>query len=645
MPDYDWGVFCAEYDGALNASSVIAFAPQTNLYVTVDVFFSSTDGPVATDSTDIIIVRAPANNLINAINPADYDTTGALQWWDYWSPASFGAVPYDERTRMELVLENIHQVGVDTVCDLSIYQDGTLLLSDPGLVAPGGNTGTVNQVEIGQRGGPATGKIRMDNVRISAVGRGLGELFSDDFESGTFAGWTLNTDGVIADSGNFGQPTTSVIPSVPTWRWMLTDLDGTIITLLDKHVHDRTIDYRLDVSTRISGRVASADTEINRLWTDGFPNLAEGDRLLYCFRRDYDGDATTNDPWTVRAAGTILQLNDVANEDTANTEFTAYDPWQILYRRPLVNPNDPILGNLDYTYDVYPINDIIIDLLDNMALFNSPSQPGVSAFAFLDWGQTGGSFTGTIETLATVSHTFQKETFIGACLDELCALGNCDIWMEPIWDPVNRPGYTHQLNVYARQGVLKPPAVFGWDKPLRSTTGVNRAIDGTQRANNVRFHLGQGGPSSPSTIKAEGASIARFGEYWDTQFWVAADHTDTLSDWAQELIDQVSEHQKTVTIDVTPERCPDPFTEWFLGDSVRVFASNNLRATQSGFQRVVAFTLNISDNALETVTDLEIYIPQANEVFNAPLMAFNVPELAALARRVGTQSTLRRPLT
>ena len=46
-----------------------------------------------------------------------------------------------------------------------------------------------------------------------------------------------------------------------------------------------------------------------------------------------------------------------------------------------------------------------------------------------------------------------------------------------------------------------------------------------------------------------------------------------------------------------------------MGDYVKVEASNAFRATQSGSQRVAGFTLEISDNALETVRDMRVYIP------------------------------------
>ena len=62
----------------------------------------------------------------------------------------------------------------------------------------------------------------------------------------------------------------------------------------------------------------------------------------------------------------------------------------------------------------------------------------------------------------------------------------------------------------------------------------------------------------------------------------------------------------------TPERAPNPFIEYSpWGDSVKVFASKRFRATQSGFQRITGFTVELSDDALETIRDVRVYIPES----------------------------------
>jgi hypothetical protein len=392
------------------------------------------------------------------------------------------------------------------------------------------------------------------------------------------------------------------------WRFLITDLDGVQITTLDALARDRSITYELNRPTQIRGTVSSDSHEVNELHTDGFPFLAEGDRLLYCFRRDYDGDSGSNVPWTCRASGIILMYDDAGDTDEGNTTFTAYDPWQYLYALPVPNPNDPTLtGNLNIKYTDTQVQLIIQDILANaFALYNQdwPFDSSVMNM-FLDW------LNGTYETLPEITITFPKGQTIGEAFTVLCDRGGCDIVIDPLYDPVNFPGFLGRLNVYSIVGDEKPEAIFAWDKPSHSTNQVSRLVDGTRRKNKLRLHGTQGGPSAGTLT--ENASVNRFGQYWSEEFLVQEEHTVGVAQIAQELIDTYSEHARTVTIGAIPERSPEPFLEWFVGDEVRVFASNNLRATMSGFQRVSGFTLTLSDDQLETATDIRIYIPSEGD--------------------------------
>jgi hypothetical protein len=392
---------------------------------------------------------------------------------------------------------------------------------------------------------------------------------------------------------------------LPYWRLLVTDLDGVHITTLDALARDRSITYELNTTTTIRGTVSSDSHEVNEIHTDGFPFLAEGDRLLYAFRRDYNGDPNAYPPWTIRAAGILLQYDDSATPDDSTTPFTAYDPWEYLNHLPIVNPNDSELtGNLNTRYVRTRVNDIIVSMLANAYAVYNTTWPPTSAVAnfFLDWTN------GTIETLPIIeSITFPKGTTIGQAFRTLCERGHCDIVIDPLYDPVNFPGYLGRLNIYEFAGDERPESIFAWDKPSHSTATISRLVDGTRRKNVLRLHATQGGVSL--STDTEPASVARFGEYWSEEFLVAEEHTANLTEVEQEMIDTYSEHARTVSIGPIPERSPVPFLEWFLGDQVRVFASNNLRATMSGFQRISGFTLNISDDQLETVSDLRIYIP------------------------------------
>ena len=382
------------------------------------------------------------------------------------------------------------------------------------------------------------------------------------------------------------------------WRYLLADLDGTPISFYDTQARQRSIEYTLNDTTVIRGVINSDNPQANITFTDGFPYLSEGDRLLYAFRRDYDGGGSTY-PWTCRAAGIIMQVNDTGGVDNADTEFVAYDPWQYLMSLPVVNTSFPSAGTYDVPYASINLDQIVVALIQNAH----------DTYTFANPAKTGIDLTsGTIESLPPATIEFQRETSIGQCLQQCCELG-CDIVLTPVYDPL-RPGVMCELNVYAYAGDLRPDATFAWDKGRRSVVDDSRQIDGTQRQNNVRYHLRAKADSTEGTdIATEGASVTRFGDYYGTQYFPAETSLTQLSEQVQQTLSEFSENKRTVSLGPVPERSPDPFTEWYLGDFVRVYASKKMRASQSGYQRVTGFTVEISDDALETVRDLRVYIP------------------------------------
>jgi hypothetical protein len=423
------------------------------------------------------------------------------------------------------------------------------------------------------------------------------------------------------------------------WRWVITDiLEGAPLTTLDRVARERSIQYERNQSTLITSTQSSDDPSVNTIFQDInghlFPYLAEGDRLLYCLRRDYGAGPDdvparvggSTGPWYPRAAGVILQYDDAATSEDGNTTLSAYDPWEYLRHVPVIrNRTDPadneLLHNWDviYPYEVFSIDEIIIDLLEqaksfyNVPPFNWGATSGPRNM-FVDWGWSA-QYAGTIETVAPPSSgtivdggvIFEKGTSIADAFAMLIEIANCDIVLTPIYDPVNRPGILCELSVFNTSGAQRPGVQFAWDYTPWSVEDVSRLVDGTGRANRINLHTTQGGDSVG--IVTESTSVNRFGEYWLEQWFMQPDHSESLAPWAQTLKDTISEHPRTVQISPLPERSPEPFIDYFVGDEVEVLASSNLRATMSGFQRVHSLRLNISDDALESVEDMAVYIP------------------------------------
>ena len=118
----------------------------------------------------------------------------------------------------------------------------------------------------------------------------------------------------------------------PLWRYLVTNLSGSAITLLDSLASERMVTPKLNEPLEMSGTVPSDSDYVKRTHTDGFPLLAEGVRQLYGFRRESD----VSPYYKIRASTLIMQVNDASGTGDARSRFTGWDPWQYLFSRPVL---------------------------------------------------------------------------------------------------------------------------------------------------------------------------------------------------------------------------------------------------------------------------------------------------------------------
>ena len=439
----------------------------------------------------------------------------------------------------------------------------------------------------------------------------------------------------------------------PLWRWLVTDLAGSSITILDKLATERFVQPNLNAPLELSGSVSSDSPIVNILHTDNFPYLTEGIRQIYGFRREYDTIVDTSCDlgghglYSIRASTLVLQITDEANAGDARSRFTAWDPWQYLFYRPIY-VDDGASGNMlipqtGYTYDsAWTMDEVVIDILTRMSnVVDVASPPLASQYAFTDWGWSGFYATNctdsVIETCATSADGWHIEpaTSIGQALQDICAAGYMDIVLLPIYDPVNRPGILCEMSIYAQNsdpdsgaGTRNYTAKFAWDAPGRSSTGFTDLFDGTQRANKIQYRNGQAGPLV--TVQRDATSIARYGEYWAEQSFPAQTQAIAVEAIAAEQLVLRKDYKQTLTINPAPEFSPEPFVDYYLGDRVPVFLGRAQRGTyQLGdnsprqplppgyqgvlptpdpatlvWQRIYGIPVNIDDNGVETVREL-----------------------------------------
>lgn len=422
-----------------------------------------------------------------------------------------------------------------------------------------------------------------------------------------------NTGGTQTAYSNVLGPVVDPVPAArrfyqsPPWRFVILDLQTfETLSFLDHLMSSRSVTYTLNQPAVALGLVPSDDPEVNIPWPSAGsdPFLTEGSRYLLGFRRE-GGDGSTTGPWVIRFGGIIMQLEDVAESDDAFSHITAYDPWQYLFYRPVRNGPDfnyTLPGKNGSSYTQTRADVIIGEILRNTI--------HEEGFCGIDAGTAYGGtsyYGGTIENCAQVDINFQQGTSVGDAWQQLTNLDVCDIVLTPIYDPINRPGYIAELNVYTQAGTERDDAIFAWDKPSRSLVGISRLIDGTQRANAVKFFAGLGGMAAGGQsipVQSDATSIAKFREYWRQQFWPGQNVADAVESLAAAQLALSKDGRTTVAISPAPERSPIPFEDYFLGDRVPVYASDRLRAPVSGYQRIYGIPIQIADDETETITQM-----------------------------------------
>lgn len=360
----------------------------------------------------------------------------------------------------------------------------------------------------------------------------------------------------------------------PRWRYFVAALNGQGIADWSKLASDRVVRTLLNAPCSMSGKVPSWDPQVYLPYSDDYadPYLAEGTRLLWGLRRE-----STEIPYYTCRGATLIQLvQDEAQGDTATSSFVGYDPWQYLFSRPVVNVDGKLPGDEGISWSNTQASEIITQLLRNTIFAHG--------HAYIDGGNESlGTlfYTGTLETgpgMEIEAINFEAGTTVGDAWSQIVDTGQCDIVLEPIYDPFNRPNYLSQLNVYAQAGATRDEVVFGWDAAGgRNVSSLNRAIEGgTTRANKAQYWSGGAGQTGRSVVGTNTPAITKYGQYWALQTF--PDLSDKrmvpiVNAYAAETVRMRGSGRTTVTFTAVTERAPRPWQDYQLGDIVRVVAS------------------------------------------------------------------------
>lgn len=366
-------------------------------------------------------------------------------------------------------------------------------------------------------------------------------------------------------------------PGIGDWRTVICDLSGTKIVALDGTAHDRAWQFRLNRPSMFTFRVQSDDANVAGSFSDGHPFIEAGRRMVKCYRKELQSDATYK--YVLRFVGLVWQVQDVGDDQNAWTTVTCYDPLVRLSKRFTLN------------YVSFAAVDgatIAKTLLDTT---NAIAATGI---------QSGSTATTVVRTVnyayRAVFDAIQElaSAFVGFDLD-LTYLDRTD-------------GIMANLDFVAKKGSVRAGAVFGWGVPPNNVTRVERMqnMDTLANALTTIGATGTGGGQIVS-VGTDSASISAFGRY---------EAVDTFSDITDSgLLAALTADElnfRTMTRELVqfvpapgmPAGLPQPFIDWGLGDYIALVVGPRLRASFAGVQRVYGFDIAVSDDGKEVVNGI-----------------------------------------
>lgn len=416
---------------------------------------------------------------------------------------------------------------------------------------------------------------------------------------------------------------------MPRWfsgyqtRFVVTDLFGVTTTWLDRLTLGAQIAFSLNQPMTGSIDLRSNDPRVNRIFTDGDPLVAQSNRLIYMFSREAPADAS---PWVCRAAGTIMSPDDQADADVPTSHISFYDAWQFLFGTPAyLDTSGTLPGPDGFTFFATAGGVIVATLLANAIASQVPTTgppyPGGNGY-MIDAGPDYGGTEfwepsgGVIEDTPVIDYNVQQGSSVGDNWNNLLAAGTdpnpgtgpvdagVDIVLQPIYDPVNRPGYTHNLCVYSLAGTERYGSAMAWGKFTRTATTAEREHDGTAGAfiNVANYYAGQGGPQVG--VVTNGASVDKYLAYWAQQFFPSQPDALAVQAMAQQALVLAKQGKRTFTLNPDPMRAIQPFVGYNIGDRIPVHTPDSLRVSAAGLQRVQGIPIVVGPDGITRVNAL-----------------------------------------
>ena len=353
------------------------------------------------------------------------------------------------------------------------------------------------------------------------------------------------------------------------WRLMLCDMNGVALADITRVALDKTGTWQLNRAAAFGFNVPSDHAAIKTLHSDGYPFLKAKMRTVKAYRKE-------GSVFVLRFAGDVALVEDAAQGDEPRTAVTCFDPLKHLERRLC---RDSSGGTASVAFDGDEAAQIARILIDRANVL----------------GATGVATDGTFDTTATRIVLFSQKP-IAAAITEL-ADADFDLYFAPV---ERSDGILCSLNCYQQLGVDRPDVIFAWDQFPASASGTSRTEDGTELAN-VIVAVGAAGLAVERT---DATSIGLFRRHEVATNYNDATDSAYLSDLADAELAVRKDLRERIVMNPTHGRAAEPFSHFFVGDTVRNRASTDLRGGFTRTDRLYGFSIAIDDDGSERLTSV-----------------------------------------
>jgi hypothetical protein len=196
----------------------------------------------------------------------------------------------------------------------------------------------------------------------------------------------------------------------------------------------------------------------------------------------------------------------------------------------------------------------------------------------------------------------QDSSFGEAIMTLVNQENGCDIYVDPS---------TRALNVYGTKGSVKSEVWFGYNWGPENIKEFSRSTTTNDIAN---YLVGRASGTTAQSINTASSSLNDFGLFEDhLDVTLKTADPEVLAFYTAAEYAFRSDPRTTPTYSVSPypytigSSVPEPFTDYDIGDKVKLRAVSEPRVNVNGTFRIFGLSISISDDGNENIDSLNIY--------------------------------------